>query len=116
MKCPRCEAQEGQVKVGFNRSGSQRYRCKVCDKKYTPAPKQRGYPPSVRLQAVRLYVDGLNLRRIARTLRVNHQSVANWVKAYADQLPAAPLPGDELDVIELDELFTFVGDKKTSST
>jgi transposase-like protein len=26
-------------------------------------------------------VDGLNLRRIARHLDVNHQSVANWINA-----------------------------------
>jgi transposase-like protein len=115
MECPRCKAEEGQIKAGYNRSGSQRYGCKVCGRKYTPEPKPHGYPERVRLQAVRLYVDGMNLRRIARTLGVNHQSVANWVKVYADQLPAAPVPGEEVDVIELDELFTFVGDKKTSS-
>ena len=116
MRCPRCEAEEGQIKAGLNRSGSQRHRCKVCGRKYTPEPKPHGYPDRVRLQAVRLYVDGMNLRRIGRTLGVNHQSVANWVNAYANQLPATPLPGEEVDVIELDELFTFVGDKKTSST
>jgi len=61
-----------------------------------------------------MYVDGMNLRRIARHLGVNHQSVANWVKAYAAQLPAAPLP-EEVDTVEMDELFTFVGKKKTRS-
>jgi transposase-like protein len=84
MQCPRCEAEEGQIKAGFNRSGSQRYQCKVCGRKYTPEPKPHGYAERVRLQAVRLYVDSMNLRRIAPSLGVNHQSVANWVKAYAD--------------------------------
>lgn len=37
-----------------------------------------------------MYVDGLNLRRIARTLQVNHQSVINWVNAHIAGLPDAP--------------------------
>ena len=62
-----------------------------------------------------MYVDGLNLRRVARHLGVNHQSVANWVNAYAEQLPAAPQP-EAVDIIEMDEVFTFIGEKKTKSS
>jgi len=47
-------------------------------------------------------------------LKVNHQSVANWVKEYSEQLPDAQVP-EKPKVAELDELFTFVGKKKTSS-
>ncbi len=114
--CPHCHATRYQVKAGFNRSGSQRYRCTPCGRKYTPDPQPQGYVDAVRQQAVRLYVDGLNLRRIARLLQVNHQSVANWVKSYVDQLPNAPQPADPPDVLEMDELFTFVGSKKKKST
>ena len=62
-----------------------------------------------------MYVDGMNLRRIARQLGVNHQSVANWVNAYAVQLPPAPMP-EQIDTVELDELHTFVEQKKRGST
>ena len=112
MNCPYCKNADSQVKSGKNRSGTQRYVCKVCQRYYTPEPKQQGYPDEVRLQAVRMYVDGLNLRRIARHLGVNHQSVANWVKAYAALLPAVPLP-EEVKTIEMDELHTFIEHKKT---
>jgi transposase-like protein len=74
-----------------------------------------GYDDEVRLQAVRLYVDGMNLRRIARHLCVSHQSIANWVKAHASRLPPTPMP-DEVETIEMDELYTFIGDKKIAST
>jgi transposase-like protein len=69
----------------------------------------------VRRQAVQWYVDGTNLRRIGRRLGVHHQSVANWVKAHAEQIPPAPVPAT-VETAEMDELFTFVGNKKTRST
>ena len=60
-------------------------------------------------------VDGINYRRIGCLLGVDHKTVIHWVKAYTDQLPLAPVPND-LNNAELDELFTYVEQKKTSST
>jgi hypothetical protein len=40
--------------------------------------------------------------------------VANWVKAYSERLPTAQVP-KKPKVAELDELFTFIGKKKTNS-
>jgi transposase len=67
------------------------------------------------MAAIRLYVDGMNLRRVGRQLGVNHQSVANWVEAYVAQLPPAAQP-EKVETLEMDELHTFVGCKKTGST
>ncbi len=114
IQCPHCQRSEQQVKVGFNDSGSQRYRCQVCRRKYTPVPKVPGYDVATRQAALRLYTDGMNLRRIGRTLGVSHPTVANWVNAYAAQLPdTPPQPATPAVVNELDELFSFVGSKKT---
>lgn len=115
--CPYCQRTENQVKVGRNSSGSQRYLCKVCQRKYTPDPKPQGYDESLRRQALQMYVDGMNFRRIGRTLGVTHRTVINWVNAHAASLPdQPPVPDEHLEVNELDELFTFVGCKKTMST
>lgn len=62
-----------------------------------------------------MYLDGINFRRIGRLLNVHHQSVINWVNACTAELPDAPLP-EEIDVVEMDELHTFIGKKKTKST
>jgi transposase-like protein len=116
-KCPHCQDEQQQVKIGYNPSGSQRYLCKVCRRKYTPEPKEHGYSQAVRQVALKLYVDGMNLRRIGRTLGVDHQTVANWVTAHANHLPdSPPVPAVPLAVNELDELFTFIGNKKTKRT
>lgn len=68
-----------------------------------------------------MYVDGTNFRRIARLLKVDPQSVANWVTAYHATLPPAPqakpiAPEVAIDTVETDELFTFIGTKKALFT
>ena len=86
-----------------------------CQRKYTPNPKRHGYPESLRKRAAEMYVDGGNLRRIARHLKVSHQTVSLWVTDLAERLPNAPMP-EKVKEAEMDEIFTFIGDKKTKST
>ena len=83
-----------------------------CKRKYTPEPKAQGYPESMHKRAMEMYVDGMNLRKIARHLKVAPQTVAYWVTDHAEALPASPMP-EEVQDAEMDELFTFIGDKKT---
>ena len=89
--CPRCHQTKHQNKAGKTQSGSQRFRCMHCGCKYTPEPKRHGYSDDVRKQALQLYVDGMNLRRIARHLSIHHRTVSLWVKASAASLPEPEL-------------------------
>ena len=68
----------------------------------------------VRQKALEMYVDGLNYRRIARHLNVSRQSVADWVKESAEKMPPPPQP-EKVEIAELDEVFTFIGNKKSES-
>ncbi len=86
---PHCSSPEHQTKSGHTATGSQRYKCRACRRIYTPDPKPLGYPEETKREAVRLYLEGANFRRIGRILSVNHQSVVNWVNAYHASLPAA---------------------------
>jgi transposase-like protein len=115
IKCPDCHKTTRQNKAGRTNAGSQRYRCLHCNRKYTPEPKLQGYPESLRKRAVEMYVDGMNLRKIARHLKVHHRTVALWVVDHAETSPNAPMP-QEVKEAEMDEVFTFIGDKKTEST
>lgn len=114
--CPTCAQARYHVKDGFTSAGSQRMRCQACGYRYTPTPKVAGYAPDVRTQALKLYVDGLNFRRIARLLGVHHQTVINWVNAAAEHVPETPPAPATSETVELDELYTFVGQKKSGST
>ena len=86
-----------------------------CQWKYTPNPKHHGYPESLRKRAAEMYVDGGNVRRIGRHLKVSLQTISLWVSDRAEALQNAPVPTEVTDA-EMDELFIFIGDKKTQST
>ena len=89
LRCPFCQAEDKQVKAGKHESGSQRYKCQHCLRRYTPKPHGWGYSDTLRQQAVRMYLDGNDYRRIARLLNISHTSVMNWVKAASETLPPA---------------------------
>jgi transposase-like protein len=135
LTCPYCHSQDKQVKNGYSQPGKPKFKCQSCQKTYYKDHKPyRGYSPETKLQAVKMYVDGMNFRRIARMLGVHHQSVINWINAYhqkqQDLNPNFPhenvassafatQPQDSrtqtssLEVVEGDELFTFITHKKT---
>jgi transposase-like protein len=114
MKCPKCEQKERQYRNGKTKAGSQRYRCNHCGSSYTPEKKAQGYSKAFRQKAPKIYIDGAGLRRTGRQLGVHHQSVANWAKDQAEQLPETPVPA-AVKTAEFDEIFTYIGDKKTAS-
>ena len=86
-----------------------------CGYRYTPKPKEQGYPKEIRDRAVQMYVDGMRLHKIGCHLGLHHRTVSLWVKAYAELLPEPPMP-ESVNTAEMDEMFTFIGDKKPRST
>jgi transposase-like protein len=56
-----------------------------CQIKYTPEPKPWAYDEQVCQKALQLYVDGMNLRRIARHLGLHHRTVSLWVQQKSRQ-------------------------------
>ena len=115
MNCPYCNAEVKQYKAGFNKSGSQRYRCGVCKRAYTPEPNPLGYSEKTRMLAIRMYLEGNGHHAIGRILLVSPQSVANWVDLYVEDLPTEQKP-ESVHTAELDELYTYIGNKKTEFT
>jgi len=110
--CPKCQRTDRQNRAGKTGSGSQRYRCMHCQIKYTPNPKPWAYDENTRRKAIEMYVDGMNLRRIGRHMGIHHRTISLWVKAYVARLGEPYVP-EEVTEAEMDELFTFIGKKKT---
>ena len=107
-RCPHCGTAFRQIRYGRSPSGRQKWQCHTCKRVYTPDPKPRGFPPELKHRAVRMYVEGLNFRRIGRLVGVSHQTVIDWVNAYharwKAEHPKPPKP-EEVETVELDELY-----------
>ena len=112
LRCPKCASAE-RIKSGF-KEGRQRYKCKGCEFHYSVTHKSDVRPPETRKLALHMYLEGLGFRAIGRILKVSNVTVLNWVKAFGAQ--AAEIQSDqEVEVTELDELHTYVGNKKTTA-
>ena len=90
--------------------------CESCQRYFTPVRKPQGHDPLLKVGALKLYLEGMSYRGIGRQLGVQHQSVANWVSAYHDQLPHLVEDQTPTQTVELDELFTFIGKKSDKRT
>lgn len=107
--CPKCN--EISVKNGFAR-GNQRWKCKGCNFQFTRlTPK--GKPLWMKLLAVMLYISGMSMNSIATTLKVSAPTILEWIRNFARANYEKPEPTEAV-VIELDEMWHFVGRKKTS--
>ena len=109
MNCPQCTSTD-YVKDGIVKN-KQRYCCKQCKYRYTVT--QRGKPQVVRKLALQLYLEGLGFRSIERVLQVSHVSVLNWVRALGKKIEEYRQGEGTINIIEMDELHTYIGTKKT---
>ena len=110
MRCTECKAEQNQVKAGKTAAGSQRYKCKVCGKVYTPNPKERsysGYSEDIKKQAIKLYMEGNSGRAVGRILGIGKNMCLYWLRQYAQTLPEET-PTEQVEVIEMDELYSFI--------
>lgn len=108
MNCPKCGsldcAKDGIVKE------RQRYRCKSCGYRHTV--QYRGISPATKRQALQLYLEGLGFRSIGRFLKCSHVAVYNWIKAHGESIEAIRSAAG-VEVVEMDEMHTYIGSKKT---
>jgi len=109
MECPKCKS-KSSVKDGIVK-GRQRYLCKECKYRYTV--EYRGKPNSLKKLALQLYLEGLGFRSISRILKVSNVSVLNWIKSFGKQIEEYKRVEGNLEIIEMDELHTYIGEKKT---
>jgi transposase-like protein len=113
MECPRCK-QDKIVKAGFVR-GDQRYKCKECGYFFTGIDR-RAYSRETKVRAIQLYLEGLGFRAIERLLGVSDTIVQFWVKELGRTIQELePLHPAKVELLELDEIHHFVGQKNNLS-
>ena len=113
-KCPKCSSTK-RVKNGFIRR-LQRYKCKNCGCNYSKSDTGK-VPAKFKRDAIRLYLLGMSMRKIAKFLGISHVSVFSWIQeagyeALRDIHEHAEVNQD-FGIIEIDEMWHFV--KKRNS-
>jgi insertion element IS1 protein InsB len=110
--CPDC-GRDNLVRNGTDYKGDQKFRCNACGAYGTLDATVR-YTPERKAEILRAYQERSSMRGIRRTFGVARKTLARWLKQKAKTLPEVadtldPARAD--DVLELDELWSFVSSK-----
>jgi transposase-like protein len=111
MECPECNSTH--IRKNGIKKGKQNHICVDCRRQFVvPNQTPRGYSEEVKRECLKMYVNGMGFRGIERVKRVHHTTLITWVRQVGEQLPDAYHAEQVPQVGELDELETFIGQKK----
>ena len=109
--CPRCGSDQ-LVKNGHDYKGTQKFRCNACCRYGTLASKEPIRPVHHFVQQA--LTERVSLRGLARIFGLSRTTVSRWLEQTLVQVPPLAqtlVEGDWEDVLELDELWSFVASK-----
>ena len=101
IKCERCKNEKEQIKAGKTKAGSQKYKCKVCGKVYTPKPKERNYSEEIKKQAIKLYLEGTSGSAVGRILGMSKNICLYWLKKYSKKIKPKNKANERVEEIEM---------------
>lgn len=114
-KCGRCGSTE-LVRNGHNRLGQAQYKCLACNcHRILPTQKKENASKAVREQSLKATLERCSLRGVARIFNISRNTLTGWIRDHYQTLPTLEetlLPARKDDVLELDEAWSFVGQKK----
>lgn len=101
------------VRNGHDYKGTQKYHCKAC-RAYGTLGAQAGYSKTEQAHVKRAVLERMSWRGLERVFNLSRRTVARWLEQWANALPdlTQTLADARLDdVLELDELWSFVHHK-----
>ena len=120
IKCKDCGRGNG-VKNGYV-EGKQRYKCKDCNKTYRTGDLRERYDSDKKLKVLLMYLEGVGIRTIERLENVPNPLIIKWIRKFSEilrqKLNETKIPDNakDIQIIELDELFSYCQKKLTKST
>lgn len=75
ISCPFCGDTASIIRRGFNRCGTQRLFCKVCQKRFTPNPENRSLSKGKQELIEAALAERISQRGIARTFKVSRDTI-----------------------------------------
>lgn len=107
--CPNCDSTD-IIKNGTDYKGSQKYHCHYCGAYGTLDAKAR-YSENEKEQVLKAYQERVSMRGIRRIFGVVPKTLLRWIRAALKRLPSLIQTLEAVqadDVLELDELWSFV--------
>ena len=113
LNCPKCGSKK--VRKNGKSRGMQRMICCECGKTFPSEPKR--ISKEIKQKALMMYLNNVGIRKIALIFNVSPTSVLRWIKNAHKLLMELiknfnPLSHDKADIIELDEIYTYVKKRK----
>ena len=110
MHCHHCGSADYRKNGSYQ--GVQRYICRGCERSFTDRGER--FDKATKARALDMYLNNVGIRKIARFTGASPTSVLKWIRKAAEVLAdrlsqASEQVRDDLpDVIEMDEIYTFV--------
>lgn len=120
LKCKHCGS-EKNVKSGKVRD-KQRYKCKDCGKTFREGDLRERYTNEKRMQVIKWYLEGVGIMSIERQEKVSNPLIIKWIRKFSkilrQKLNEISIPENlkDIEIIELDELFSYCQKKLKRST
>ena len=108
-RCAKCGSID-IIKNGHDYKGAQKYHCHACNA-YGTLDRNRKYDVKTRQQALDAYFERVSMRGIHRVFGITRYLLAQWLLSRFEKLPSLAdtlVKWEPGDVLELDELWSFV--------
>ena len=116
-ECPYCKS--NRVRKNGKSRGTQRMQCMDCKKTFAQNPMR--VSKQDKCKAILMYLNNVGIRKIALFFGVSAPAVLGWIKNAHKLLQELlkdfnPLVSEKADIIELDEIYTYVKKRKTEQS
>jgi transposase-like protein len=98
------------IKAGKHKNGSQKIKCKNCQKYQLVNYSNAGCKKNVKENMLKIYLKNVGIRGVALLLGVSVNTVIKEIKKYKDYRPLISFRQNQ--VYEIDEMRTYVKNKK----
>lgn len=118
LSCPKCES-TAVKKNGHIHNGKQNHRCLVCGRQFVVNPQQKIIPDLTKGEIRQALLERVSLEGVCRIFSVSMPWLLNFIQEIISELPddlnvilSTENEDFEVAVIELDEQWSYVGNKK----
>ena len=117
MECKNCKSKK--TKKNGRKNGKQRYVCAECGKTFSDTEPK--YSEETKQKAIQMYLNNVGVRKTALFIGCSRTTVSNWVRRAKEKLDkkldeSNPNYSEKADIIELDEIYTYIKKTKQSNS